>query len=73
MLGGLEAQLSFAQFGVHACDIASHGADAHWILDWRNCMTECHFLQAQLLSRDFLFQLLFAQAFQIQLFFCHCI
>ena len=70
---GSEAQLSFTQFGIHACNIASYTADAHRILDWRNCMTECHFLQAEFLSRDSLLKVLFAQAFQIQLFFCHCI
>lgn len=69
----LEAQLSFTQFSIHACDIASYATNAHRILDWRNCMTECHLFQAEFLSRDFLFKVLFAQAFQIQLFFCHCI
>jgi hypothetical protein len=69
----LEAQLFSAQFSLHTCNIASHRADAHWIFDRRDCMTECHFFQAQFLSRDFLFEILFAQAFQIQLFFCHCI
>lgn len=69
----LEAQLSFTQFGIHPSDIASYGADAHWIFDWRNCVTKGHFFQAEFLSRDFLFKILFAQAFQFQLFFCHCI
>jgi hypothetical protein len=69
----LEAQLPSTQFGIDPGDIASYGADAHWIFDRCDGVTEGHLFQTELFSGEFLVQLLIIQSFQIQLFFCHFI